>query len=124
MNALAEFTADFPWGVLLVTDANSTEQIPEWASPADTVTAAESALVVRIRHGDEGSAMIRVIDTQSDAVGENVFDGTLQVRSGVLRISDALGHRRVDVDVVPGPVRLRVYADDRFAATAIDVVLG
>jgi len=29
---LGELTAAFPWGVLLVTDDASSEQIPSWAS--------------------------------------------------------------------------------------------
>ena len=46
---LAKLSAAFQWGVLLVTDASSSEQIPDWSSSDERVTAAGSALVVRAR---------------------------------------------------------------------------
>jgi hypothetical protein len=33
----AELEAEFPYGVLLITDAESTEQIPSWDSPEEPV---------------------------------------------------------------------------------------
>ena len=50
----AELEAEFPYGVLLITDAESAEQIPSWDSPEEPVAVAASALVVRVRHADEG----------------------------------------------------------------------
>ena len=124
MTALAEFIADFPWGVLLVTDPGSSELIPDWSSPDEMVTAAQSALVVRVRHADEGSVAVRVLDAQPETAGELVFDGILQVSSGSLRVSDALGDAFVDVPTPFGSVPVRLFADEVSEATKIVVVVG
>ncbi|NIK62005.1 hypothetical protein [Kribbella shirazensis] len=121
---IADLTADFPWGVLLMSDADSTEQIPEWTSLDEMVASAEFALVVRVRHADEGSVSVRALEARAGAIGEPVFDGVLQVPSGTLRISDAVGDAAVDVGVSVSPVRLRLFADERSEATSIDVVIG
>lgn len=123
MTVLAELNADFPWGVLLVTDASSTEQIPDWSSPEEMVTAAQSALVVRVRHADEGSVVVRVLDAEP-RTGQMVFDGALQISSGSLRVSDATGDSAVDVMAPSGVLRLRLFADDVSEATTVDVVVG
>lgn len=123
MTVLAELNADFPWGVLLVTDASSTEQIPDWSGPEEMVTAAQSALVVRVRHADEGSVAVRVLDAEPDA-GEMVFEGVLQVTSGSLRVSDATGDSAVNVPVPSGSLPLRLFADEVSEATAVDVIVG
>ncbi|MGY4773272.1 hypothetical protein ACXC9Q_40720 [Kribbella sp. CWNU-51] len=84
----AAWEAEFPYGVLLITDAESTEQVPSWDSPEEPVAA--SGLVVRIRHADEGEVTVRVVDSPGDAAGGQIFAGELEVKSGVLKISDAL----------------------------------
>lgn len=123
MTVLAELDADFPWGVLLITDASSTEQIPDWSSPEEMVTAAQSALVVRVRNADEGSVAVRVLDAEP-GTGQMVFEGALQVTSGSIRVSDATGGSAVDVPAPLGSLRLRLFADDVSEATAVDVVIG
>lgn len=123
MTVLAALDADFPWGVLLVTDASSTEQIPDWSSSEEMVTAARSALVVRVRHADEGTVAVRVLDAEP-GTGRMVFDGALQVVSGILRVSDATGDSAVDVPAHSGSLRLRLFADDVSEATTVDVVVG
>lgn len=124
MTAVANLTADFPWGVLLVSDADSTELIPESTSLDEMVASGESALVVRVRHADEGSVSVRALEAQAEAIGELVFDGVLQVSSGTLRISDAVGDEAIDVGASVSPVRLRLFADERSEATSIEVVIG
>src|ERR1017187_3251200 len=63
---LAELTAGFKWGVLLVKDANSTEQIPNWSSPDEQVTAANSALVIRVMPDDEGNVDVQVVNDSKE----------------------------------------------------------
>ena len=122
----AELEAEFPYGVLLITDAESTEQIPSWDSPEEPVAVAASALVVRVRHADEGGegeVTVRVVDSPGDAAGGQIFSGELEVKSGVLKISDALSAATTEVQVTPGPVPVQIYADSTVEASSLYVVL-
>jgi hypothetical protein len=118
-----ELVTTFPWGVLLVTDSESTEQIPSWESPTHSVAAAETAVVVRVQHADEGEASVRVISDAVDARGQEIFDGFLLLPSGTVRVSDALGQESLEVSSTPGSHRLRLYADDPLEGTAVDLLL-
>ncbi|WP_405071538.1 hypothetical protein OG558_19545 [Kribbella sp. NBC_01510] len=97
----AELEAEFPYGVLLITDAESTEQIPSWDSPEEPVAVAASALVVRVRHAGEGEGEVTVlvVDSPGDAAGVQIFAGELEVKSRVLKISDALSAATTEVQV-------------------------
>lgn len=119
----AELAADFPYGVLLVTDAASTEEIPSWDSPEEPVAVAASAVVIRVRNADEGEVSVRVVDTASDAAGGRIFAGVLEVKSGVLKLSDALGAATTELAVPPGPLAVEIYADSIVEATAVYVVV-
>lgn len=120
----AEIVAEFPYGVLLVTDVASTELIPSWAGPDDQVAVARTALVMRVLHGDEGEVSVRVCDTESDARGALVFMGQIDLPSGVLRTSDALGAITADVNLGAGRHTVRIFADSHVEASAVDLVLS
>ena len=116
-------SASFPWGVLLVTDDNSNEAIPAWDSDDTQVTSSSSALVVRVVHDQEGSASVFVWRNEGKSDGLLVFDGTLDVPSGRLRASDALGRKAVWLDVAKGLHPVRVYTDQPTEATRVDIVV-
>ena len=118
-----ELVAAFPWGVLLVTDSQSAEQIPSWESSAHPVAWSDTAVLVRVQHADEGEASVRVISNEADARGSEIFDGFLHVPSGTVRVSDALGHESLEVHAAPGAHRLRLYSDDPHEAAAVDLLL-
>ena len=120
----AELEAEFPFGVLLITDSTSTEPIPSWDSAEEQVAVAGSALVVSVQHADEGEVTVRVCDSPADAAGGLIFAGELEVSSGVLRVSDALGTSTTEVKVSPGPLQLQIYADSNVEASALDLVLA
>lgn len=119
----SELVAGFPRGVLLISDSQSTEQIPSWSAPDEQVARAETALVVRVQHADEGEVSVRLVAVESDARGPLVFEGTLRLESGTLRASDAHGHKAMDVVVTPGSHLLCLYADDPSEATAVDLLI-
>lgn len=119
-----ELITAFPWGVLLVTDSESSEQIPSWTSSSEIVTAADSALVVRGRHADEGDVKVRVLPDLSSAHGQIVFDGTIRADSGRLDISDALGGAVVTHQLTAGNHRVRVLIDSPTEATKVDLIVG
>lgn len=120
---LGEIEASFPWGVLLVTDDSSTEQIPQWTSEQEQVTHAKTALVVRVLHQGEGSVQVRVWNTSGDVRGRLTFSGIIDVASGVLRVSDALGDEVLRLPVAVGPHSVEIYADSLQEASEVHVVL-
>ncbi len=120
---LAELQAGFPWGVLLVSDAASKEEIPSWATDEDQVAVASSALVVRVMHQDNGEVAVRVSDDAGEVTGEIAFSGSLLLPSGTLRISDALGDAAVDVEVRGGVAEVSIFTDDPMEASEVYLVL-
>ena len=56
---LGELRAGFPWGVLLVTDDESTDEIPSWKSDEEQVTHSATAAVARVMHQDEGDVTVK-----------------------------------------------------------------
>lgn len=118
-----EIVGDFPWGLLLVTDADARDVIPSWDSDDQIVTASETALVVRIRHADEGDAVVRVIESLEGSEGECVFDDSVRIASGVLRVSDALGQLVIDTAVDPGLHRVRIFVAPLDEAEKVELVI-
>jgi len=55
---LAELRTHFPYGVALVTDSQSTEEIPQWESDSAQVASAKTASALKIRHEVDGSASV------------------------------------------------------------------
>lgn len=115
--------ASFPWGILLVTDGRATEPIPKWESDEDQVTASSTAMVVRILHGDEGSAVVDVWRGEGDIQGAEEFDTTLEVASGMLLVSDALGEQTIQLTVPPGSMPIRVFLNEPREATQVDILV-
>ena len=121
---LGQLRAEFPWGLLLVTDASSTDAIPSWATPEEQVTSAASALVVRVRHGDEGECAVMVWNDEKEASGGLAFAGSIDVPSGILRISDALGNAITELAVEPGQHPVQIFADSAVEASTINLDLA
>ncbi len=57
---------DFQFGVLLVTDQDASDIIPSWGTTEEQVVSSESAVVIRVRHADEGSVVIRIWDDEAE----------------------------------------------------------
>lgn len=119
----AELAAEFPFGVLLITDGSSAEPIPSWATSDEQVAVADTALVLRVLHGNEGEVSVRVCDAESEAMGVLVFTGQIDLPSGILRISDALGGVTQELNVGTGQHVVRIFADSGVEASAVDLVL-
>ena len=121
---LGKLEAGFPWGVLLVTDEGSTELVPEWASDDEQVSHGESVAVLRVMHEDEGDVLVRVWDDANAARGNVVFRGSLNLESGVLRVSDALGAGVRAIPTTPGWTDVVIYTDAATEPTRVDVVVA
>jgi hypothetical protein len=120
---LTERHTDFPWGVLLITDASSTEPIPSWARPEEQVTSARTALVVRVLHADEGQVAVHVWDDQREARGGLVFEGEIDTPSGTLRVSDALGKASAELALAPGRHPIQIFTNAATEASSVHLDL-
>ncbi len=120
---LAELNTAFQWGVLLVTDARSAEQIPDWSSPDERVTAAGSALVVRVRPDVEGNVDVHVVNSDEEVQGVQVFSGRLKVPSKILRVGDALGETTASVALNKEEIGIEVFLDEPIEASAVSLLL-
>lgn len=121
---LGEMQADFAFGVLLVTDESSSEAIPPWGSTEEQVTAATTAAVVRVRHSDEGPVRVKVWDNDAGVAGAAAFDAHLQVPSGLLKVSDAMGSIWLSFAVPARACRLRIFVNSAVEADQLDLVIG
>ena len=120
---LAELTAGFKWGVLLVKDANSTEQIPNWSSPDEQITAANSALVIRVMPDDEGNVDVQVVNDSKEVRGMRYFSGHLAVPSKTLKVGDALGEQSVNVVLDKENIGVEIYLDEPMQATCVSLLI-
>jgi hypothetical protein len=121
---LAELEARFRWGVLLISDSMSDETIPSWSAADDQVTAAITALVMRVIHADEAEAKVRIWDDPRDAQGTLVFDGQIEVPSGIVRMSDATGDILKEISTTPGRHQIQIFADSLVEARMVHVVIA
>lgn len=110
-------------GVLLVADDGSAEPIPGWRPEDEQVAASGSALVVRVMHGQEGDAEVRVWSVHGEVDGSEAFRGFLEVPSGTLRVADALSEQVVRLPLRPGRHSVRVYVDEPREAPKVDVIV-
>lgn len=120
---LGELEARFPWGVLLVSDERSTEEIPSWNSDEEQVTHSATAAVVRVMQQDEGDVRVRVWDDETGVTGGLAFTGVLDLESGVLKVSDALGATMLRLPTGTGPTTVEIYTDAAIEATHVDLVV-
>ena len=121
---MEELVGAFDHGVLLVSDADSQEQIPGWQDDQTQVAVAETALVVRVLHGQVGEVHVRLgehVDLE-DAV--ELFAGTLRVDSGAVVVSDAAGQQSVRMEVQPGVRRVRILGDRESEAAQVGVSIA
>lgn len=109
--------------MLLVADDESSESIPSWPTDDAQVATSRAAIVVKVLHEVDGVVSVHVGTQGPYPEGVVAFDGTLEVPSGRLRVSDADGENAIVVDVPAGHVPLRIVCDRAHDAAYVDVIL-
>ncbi|MFC4853015.1 hypothetical protein [Actinophytocola glycyrrhizae] len=104
-------------------DVESTEPIPAWATAEDQVTAAKTALVVRVLHADDGETSVRIWDTDAEVSGVQIFTGSIELPSGVIRVSDAHREQKTELNLGVGRHDITVFADANTEASVIDLIV-
>lgn len=109
--AVAVDEAGVAWGLALLTDPKSREQLPDRTGD-NGVAACRSAVAVGIRHAVEGEARAEVWlgDVPGDLVC--IHDDAFAADSGEVALSDAGNEQVVTASVGAGTRRLRVLVDD------------
>jgi hypothetical protein len=119
---IGSLSTSFPWGLILVTDHGSTDEVPSFPTARDTVAVGRNCLVVKVEHEQFGRAMVHVYEGAGDLSGSPAFDGMIESASGVITVGDALGTSTVRVEVGEGPTRLQVHVDHPTEAGHVDIV--
>jgi len=120
---LGSLEGGFPWGLLVVSDQESSEQIPDWPGQDVQVTFTTSSLVVKVEHEQAGLATVHVYKGAGDLSGEPAFVGVLATPSSVLTVADAVGRHLIRVPGAAGTHRVRIFLNRPRQANHIDVVI-
>ncbi|GAB2941705.1 hypothetical protein GCM10027280_32840 [Micromonospora polyrhachis] len=130
MPMLGQLSALIGGGVLFIGDNESQadEDLGE-AGPHPVLDVGPSQVIVRVQNGAaDGATTVRVASIViDDPVGPIVFDGTLRISSGVLRVGDGLDLAVLRFQVPIGDLPVRVYVDadqpDFYSPEFVDIVL-
>ena len=115
--------ARFPWGLLLVSDEDSLDEIPPWQTDLEQVTSTATALVVRVQHEQEGTALVHVFKGSGDLPGEPVFSGTISTSAGVITVGDAVGDQLIRVPGLAKSFTVDVLLNRPVSTTHVDLVI-
>lgn len=101
----------WPWGLVLVSDAESKEPVPNAFDEA-AVLGGSSFVVCRILHEVDGEATAEIWLERHPTDMACVYEGPFVVPSGRLLLTDAAQQHPVEVPVEREKRRVRVYVDD------------
>ena len=99
------------WGLVLLTDAESRELLPT-ETGSDAVVGCETAMVCRIRHAVDGSALAEVCRDFTPSGLVVVHSLTIFFPSAGMRLGDAGGELVEEAAVAEGPWLASVYVDE------------
>jgi hypothetical protein len=121
-----EVSANFGWGLLVISDRNSKDEIGEFASPTDRFLASSDAVVIRILHGQEGDVAVRVCSSRAERVGHgtphHIAAVSIRVESGKLIIGNVLREAALTVDVPPGILEMDIYTNHLVDPDVVEIV--
>lgn len=121
---LAELTIGFQWSILLVADSGTKEDIPDWASADEQVTAADSTLAIRVRHEQEGDVAVNVVDDSQAPEGLCVYSGYLEIPTRRLIVGDAVGEHSTSVALERDRPKVEIFLNEPVEATQVTVLIG
>jgi hypothetical protein len=105
-----------------VQDADTTD-LPDWQTGNERAVATTHAILVATRPDTEGKVVIRVIPGSADA-GTIVFDGALDVTSGLIEVGNAIAGTVERVVLRnPGVHRVQIAVDAIEAPAVITVAI-
>ncbi|MEW2561182.1 hypothetical protein [Streptomyces griseorubiginosus] len=124
-NGATVFRENVPWGVLRVESLGGDDEIPEIDPVVSPVEANSTCVVVAVVHPEIGTVEIAFggLDTPRQPV--EIFDGVIEVLSGVVEVADLVGDDFCHRLSVPVPrTRLRISVDDPNMAQSVAIVVS
>lgn len=101
----------WPWGLVLVSDAESKEPVPGTCGGA-VALGGPSVVISRILHEVDGEATAEIWLDRHPIEMACVYDAPFLALSGRLRVSDAAEEDAVEAPIERATLRARVYVDD------------
>ncbi len=128
MPIVGQLTALIPGGVLSISDSGFFYD-DLVAGPHPLLEVGPAQIIIRVQNGAaDGETTIRIASTAiEDPVGPAIFDGTVRIASGRLRVGDAVEGEELWVQVPNGELRVRLHVDDAdpdsYPPERVDIVL-
>lgn len=119
----ASLSRGFPWGLCVLEDPRSSEEIPPFAAPGQSVSTCRTGIMVAILHEVDGEATASVQVAPYRGAGVALFDGEITSDSGELRIADATADHEARVTVGEGRFRVQVFVDQVPHSELVEFVL-
>ncbi len=112
MPILGQLKAAIGGGVLCIGDEEVRQDGLGDEGPHPYLGVGPTQLVLTVRNGDEGDTTVRMAGPSlDDPVGPIIFDGTVRVGSGRLRVGDVVDDSVVWIPVPAGELRVRLHVN-------------
>lgn len=108
--------------ILFLLDASDGVELPD--ELGGFVAAARSCICVNVLAHVDGASLVTVTDQLCSTGGLKLFDGGIEVPTGVLSIADSAGFRYINVPVPIGRVTVTIWADDEINPEWVWIRLG
>ncbi len=113
MPLIGKFSSPIPGGVFYVGADGEVGEDPGDNKVHPLLEVWPALIIVNVENGGLGRTRVRIASTAiDDPVGPAVFDGTLHIAGGRLRIGDATDETVVWLSVPPGELRVRLHVSD------------
>ncbi|GAA0433898.1 hypothetical protein Aca07nite_01370 [Actinoplanes capillaceus] len=129
---MAGMCQDLGWGLVFITDS----AVEEAGLPSAFETESdgrqvdfmsnETATVLRVRHGSDGDVEVRLWVGEEDWGNQGSHEigvTTISVPSGMIKVSDVLEQKFIQVRIDPGTYRLQMNGDSPTEPAVVDLVL-
>ncbi|GGN65076.1 hypothetical protein GCM10010112_25990 [Actinoplanes lobatus] len=129
----ASMCENLNWGLVFITDSALEDTgLPEtFGTEPDSrqvdFMSNETATVLRVQHGSDGDVEVRLWVGEEDWGNQGEFEigvTTISVPSGMIKVSDVLEQKFIQVKVDPGTYRLQMNGDSPSEPAVVDLVLS
>ncbi|MBW6435004.1 hypothetical protein KZ829_14780 [Actinoplanes hulinensis] len=130
---VASLCENLNWGLVFITDSalEDTGLSEAFDTEPDgrqvDFMSNETATVLRVQHGSDGDVEVRLWVGEEDWGNQGAHEigvTTISVPSGMIKVSDVLEQKFVQVKVDPGTYRLQMNGDSPCEPAVVDLVLS
>ena len=119
---IAELRGEFDYGLAVIADDHTDGVAPDFSRDMSQLAVqGDGILLVRVQHGQEREATVRVWNSGESGEGTLAYESTLHFPSGVVWLRDVPALIEAEVRLSPGSYKCRIYVDQVFQATSVDI---